>query len=281
MPFLISWMLYQGSVLMSVLNWTGLIVNGLVAFLLPMILALKSTELRSQNRRAQGVTLLIDAQPEILITRETPRRLVALSFDETSYRYGSQSEPSIELMTGMRSRTHSHSSDPTGGNRRVTNGDISVSPFKKTGSQNEEADGYTSLSTLHPQSSQFSDKSTHDSSKSNGHSSNGNGQSHSRQIAEAEEGERDEETMSLNQFTNRGRSLSTASEGGTTMLDQDRQELLRSRLQETRVVSNTTVQPLPVEFEVYRREIVLFMIMSFAMIILMTIMEDALQGITP
>lgn len=40
LPYLISWMLYQGSLLMTVLNWTGLLVNGLVAFILPLVLAL-------------------------------------------------------------------------------------------------------------------------------------------------------------------------------------------------------------------------------------------------
>lgn len=39
-PYVISWMLYQGSLLMSLLNWTGLVVNGSVAFLLPLTLAL-------------------------------------------------------------------------------------------------------------------------------------------------------------------------------------------------------------------------------------------------
>ena len=40
-PFCLSWMLYQGTVLMTVLNWTGLLVNGMVAFILPLILALR------------------------------------------------------------------------------------------------------------------------------------------------------------------------------------------------------------------------------------------------
>lgn len=45
-PYLIGWTLYQGSMLMSVLNWTGLVVNGFVAFLLPMYLVIKSMERR-------------------------------------------------------------------------------------------------------------------------------------------------------------------------------------------------------------------------------------------
>ena len=41
LPFLIAWLLYQGSLLMQILNWTGLLVNGSVAFLLPLVLAYK------------------------------------------------------------------------------------------------------------------------------------------------------------------------------------------------------------------------------------------------
>lgn len=45
-PYLVGWTLYQGSTLMSVVNWTGLVVNGFVAFLLPMYLVIKSMERR-------------------------------------------------------------------------------------------------------------------------------------------------------------------------------------------------------------------------------------------
>lgn len=45
-PFLLSWPLYQGTLLLSVVNWTGLVVNGFVAFLLPMYLVLRSLALR-------------------------------------------------------------------------------------------------------------------------------------------------------------------------------------------------------------------------------------------
>ena len=45
-PYLIGWTLYQGTTLMSLVNWTGLVVNGLVAFLLPMFLVIKSMEKR-------------------------------------------------------------------------------------------------------------------------------------------------------------------------------------------------------------------------------------------
>jgi len=36
-PFLASWILYQGEFLISILNWTGLVVNGLVCFILPLV----------------------------------------------------------------------------------------------------------------------------------------------------------------------------------------------------------------------------------------------------
>ena len=42
--FLFSWMLYQGSMLIGVLNWTGLIVNSLVAFIFPLVLSLVAFE---------------------------------------------------------------------------------------------------------------------------------------------------------------------------------------------------------------------------------------------
>jgi amino acid permease len=43
-PYCLSWMLYQGTVLMTVLNWTGLLVNGMVAFILPLVLALHASK---------------------------------------------------------------------------------------------------------------------------------------------------------------------------------------------------------------------------------------------
>eukprot|EP01038_Epipyxis_sp_PR26KG_P009537 gene9537-12845_t len=57
-PYLLSWMLYQGSILLIVLNWTGLVVNGLVAFILPMFLALKTIELREEKKRKQKTNLI-------------------------------------------------------------------------------------------------------------------------------------------------------------------------------------------------------------------------------
>ena len=40
LPYCVSWMMYQGTALITVLNWTGLVVNGVVAFVLPLVLVL-------------------------------------------------------------------------------------------------------------------------------------------------------------------------------------------------------------------------------------------------
>lgn len=47
-PYAASWVLYQGSLLMTVLNWTGLVVNGVVAFILPLVLT--ACALKNANR---------------------------------------------------------------------------------------------------------------------------------------------------------------------------------------------------------------------------------------
>jgi amino acid permease len=51
-PYLISFVLYQGSALMDILNWTGLVVNGSVAFILPLILALYT--MKAQRRKKKS-----------------------------------------------------------------------------------------------------------------------------------------------------------------------------------------------------------------------------------
>lgn len=42
LPYCISWMMYKGSVMLTVVSWAGLIVNGTVAFLLPCVLVILS-----------------------------------------------------------------------------------------------------------------------------------------------------------------------------------------------------------------------------------------------
>jgi hypothetical protein len=46
LPYLLSWTMYKGNLLLSVLNWAGLVINGSVAFLLPVILVALSHHYR-------------------------------------------------------------------------------------------------------------------------------------------------------------------------------------------------------------------------------------------
>jgi hypothetical protein len=46
---MVAWLLYQGTLLMTVLNFTGLFVNGLVCFVLPLLLILKAMECSSNS----------------------------------------------------------------------------------------------------------------------------------------------------------------------------------------------------------------------------------------
>ena len=74
-PYLLAVTLYQGSVLMSVFNWTGLVVNGLVAFILPMYLVVRSMSKRhhvllasaslNDQDRAEDRALLELARPRL------------------------------------------------------------------------------------------------------------------------------------------------------------------------------------------------------------------------
>ena len=48
---MVAWLLYQGTLLMTVLNFTGLFVNGLVCFVLPLLLVLKAMECSSSSHQ--------------------------------------------------------------------------------------------------------------------------------------------------------------------------------------------------------------------------------------
>jgi hypothetical protein len=50
---MVAWLLYQGTLLMTVLNFTGLFVNGLVCFVLPLLLVLKAMECSSSSIHQQ------------------------------------------------------------------------------------------------------------------------------------------------------------------------------------------------------------------------------------
>ena len=45
-PYLLAWGLYQGTFLIGLLNWAGLFVNGMSAFVLPLVLTLEATYVR-------------------------------------------------------------------------------------------------------------------------------------------------------------------------------------------------------------------------------------------
>ena len=49
LPYMVAWILYQGTLLMTVLNFTGLFINGLVCFVLPLLLVLKAMECTNQQ----------------------------------------------------------------------------------------------------------------------------------------------------------------------------------------------------------------------------------------
>lgn len=62
LPFCLSWLLYQGNILLRVLNWTGLIVNSLVAFVLPLLLTLYAIEKLQDEVNSQNNEEIIDYQ---------------------------------------------------------------------------------------------------------------------------------------------------------------------------------------------------------------------------
>ena len=62
-PYLISWTLYQGESLLDLLNYAGLVINGLVAFILPLFLTLHATHVH--RRKYSGYTTISDKDPTI------------------------------------------------------------------------------------------------------------------------------------------------------------------------------------------------------------------------
>ena len=38
-PWIVSWMLYQGHAILGLLSWTGLVLNGFIDFICPMLIA--------------------------------------------------------------------------------------------------------------------------------------------------------------------------------------------------------------------------------------------------
>lgn len=193
MPYLLSWTIYQGTMLMSMLNWTGLVVNGLVAFILPMILALKSTEVKT--RRAQGVEMIVQPYSQ------------------------DQSDPIIDSILNAPSSSGNNISKKADASHRneMSSSDVSVG-----------SDEYM--------------------------------------VDNAE----------LKEITKVGNNHISHDSESISRVEAGRNHLIR-----TRIWHNDTVHPLPRSLEIYRREIVLFMILSFTTIIMITIMEDLIAGIEP
>ena len=64
-PYLASFTLYQGAALMDILNWTGLVVNGSVAFILPLTLALFT--MVAQRRKLESDKVVRLAQRDMQV----------------------------------------------------------------------------------------------------------------------------------------------------------------------------------------------------------------------
>ena len=50
-PYLVATLMYQGHLLMDILNWAGLVVNGMVASILPLVLAFVAYRNRLDENR--------------------------------------------------------------------------------------------------------------------------------------------------------------------------------------------------------------------------------------
>jgi hypothetical protein len=83
LPFLVSWLFYQGHATLNILMWAGLFANGLVAFVGPAILCW-AAEATVENKRAEWIRGLLSAQmsPEFLEHRSE------LGLDRPSVRPG-------------------------------------------------------------------------------------------------------------------------------------------------------------------------------------------------
>ncbi len=182
---------------MSMLNWTGLVVNGLVAFILPMILALKSTEVKT--RRAQGVEMIVQPYNQV------------------------QADPIIDSILNV--------------------------PSSSANNISKKADGFQRNGTSSGEESVGSDEYMVDN----------------------------EELKERTKVNARSDNNHISHDSGSI----SRVEAGRNHLIRTRIWHNDTVHPLPRSLEIYRREIVLFMILSFTTIIIITIMEDLIAGIEP
>ena len=76
LPYIFSWTLYRGNLLLSVLNWAGLIINGTVAFLLPVLLVVLSHHYYRKYSTTDGFNMTLN---------ETSLRKLNTVVDSTCY----------------------------------------------------------------------------------------------------------------------------------------------------------------------------------------------------
>jgi len=86
-PYLISWFMYQGKTFMAVLNWSGLIVNGLIAFILPLVLTLVAYKTNYGEERGMGIGG--DEDENVERVEMSLRRLAAKGGMSPKYKYQS------------------------------------------------------------------------------------------------------------------------------------------------------------------------------------------------
>jgi amino acid permease len=108
-PYCLSWMLYQGTMLMTVLNWTGLLVNGMVAFILPLILALYASRRITANYHA----VASDVHIELATTTSTSHSVAAATEMKKSGHVDDAEDNEAPPSPDHRSYSHSTPSDPT------------------------------------------------------------------------------------------------------------------------------------------------------------------------
>lgn len=211
LPYFMSWMLYQGTMLMSILNWAGLVINGLVAFLFPMILALKAIELKARN--PHDIQLTVTAQAPVTTSlQESPTFGTPSAFSSTSI-----------------------TTDDFQGDVELINMPASVSTRLMEAQAASRAAGHV----------------------------------------KKDDDDRHPPALTLkNPHVDLMSSFSSASSSQHTSTHLDSVHGTVRKLR-----ANTVVEPLPTFLDGFRREIIVFMIASFTVIILTTIIEDAISGV--
>ena len=73
-PWLVSWLFYQGHSIRALLTWSGLVLNGFIDFLCPLLVALYA--LASQQRSAIGTNERRESVPRQTAVRAVPTPLL-------------------------------------------------------------------------------------------------------------------------------------------------------------------------------------------------------------